>query len=215
MTALRGAQWAPFALPFMASSTEWNVLQDRLARGEEGAAETLYAYVRELCAARVHPAEGHEDLVQDLMQHAVRQLLDERKASQLLRIRDLRAFVSTMVANLQRRGYRERRRRPDLGPLPDLRPECLIDPKARQPDDRTQREDVVTAVRLGVGDLKKADRDILHLRWVEGLLPNEIAARMSEETGHIVPRATVDTRLRRAYRRLRESLADRGMFPPF
>jgi len=195
----------------MASPTEWTALQQRLARREHGATETLYAYVRELCATR-GLRDGQEDLVHDLMQHAVRQLLDESRSAQLLRIRDLRAFLSTMVANLQRRGFRDRRRDPaSLDQV--LGPGALVDSTASQPDDRAQRADVAAAMRASIRKLKAADREILHLRWVEGLLPSAIATLLSEQAGHEVPRATVDTRLRRAYQRLRTALGDTGVFP--
>ena len=107
-----------------------------------------------------------------------------------------RAWLSTVLRNLvrqRRRGERRRaareRRRPATGSAPAT-------------DDLLQRATLNQQLAQAVMDLEEPFRRTILLRFFEGLPPREISAEMD------VPVATVHSRLRRGFQRLRERMDD-------
>ncbi len=169
--------------------------EDWLARaraGEAGALAALWTAERDFVAAVLWahvPREGElDDLLQEVAVALVRHLHE---------LRDLGAFRSWLRAvalNAARSALRQREVRRHLGALPDHDeppdPRCALA--------RADLQDEVRAVLARIDALPSDLREALVLRAVRGLTQQQIADALG------VPETTVETRLARARRLLRD-----------
>ncbi|MCB9877778.1 MAG: sigma-70 family RNA polymerase sigma factor [Planctomycetes bacterium] len=145
-------------------------------------------FVRELARLLVGDRQQAEDLAQDAWLAAL-----EAGPAPMHTPRGWLTTVLRRLAGKQRRSAKRRRDREDFvaGQQPDRAPSV---------DELLQREHARAAVVKAVLALPDAYRDVVVLRWFEGLPPRDVAKRLG------VPVETVRTRHRRAFERLREEL---------
>ncbi|MEM7168124.1 MAG: sigma-70 family RNA polymerase sigma factor [Planctomycetota bacterium] len=139
-------------------------------------------WMRSLAFQMVFDDHQADDIVQDA---AVAALRSERSE-----VESPRAWLSTVMRNLARRGHRSRSRR-DSRERRAARPELQVD------EDVVERAELHGLVTNEVLALEEPYRSTVLLRFFDGLKPSEIAERLD------VPAATVRVRLRRALDRLR------------
>lgn len=141
-----------------------------------------------------------EDLAQEVFLQAYRQLPRLRAAgsfrSWLLRAARNRAIDRA-------RALRSARRTPP-GHVAPLRAEAVPAARGEDPAEAVIRAEETTAVGKAVRRLPLSDREIIHLKYVEEMTVEEIARSLG-----LGPR-TVETRLYRARRRLRDLLEEMG-----
>ncbi|MEZ6036190.1 MAG: sigma-70 family RNA polymerase sigma factor [Planctomycetota bacterium] len=145
-------------------------------------------FVRELARLLVGDRQQAEDLAQDAWVAAL-----EAGPAPMHSQRGWLATVLQRLAGKQRRAAARRRQRE--GVVAAQRPD-----RAPSVDELLEREHARAAVVKAVLALPDAYRDVVVLRWFEGLPPRDVAKRLG------VPVETVRTRHRRAFERLREEL---------
>lgn len=151
----------------------------------------VYRYVR----FRVATREVAEDVTSDVFMKALRSF-DRYDASKsaprtwLLRI--ARNAVTDHLRSLKRKG--------SLHVSLDRAPDLVSDVPSQ--DERIIREERIQTILNGASTLKKADQDILSLRYGSGLSNQEIAEELGLSTN------AVAVRLHRALHRLREAIGD-------
>ncbi|MCA8976492.1 MAG: RNA polymerase sigma factor, partial [Planctomycetes bacterium] len=110
------------------------------------------------------------------------------------RIRDLLPWLATVLRIRAARHIRSDRRRRDREQV------WAAEPKSADTADIASKLEVGRRLLRHVDELGGDYRDVVFLRYYEGLEPRRIAARLG------VPTATIKTRLARALARLRERL---------
>lgn len=138
-------------------------------------------------------AEDAEDVVQETLRVAVQHPPRH--------VDTVRSWLRHVAQNVARRWHRQRRRQ-------HVREQAFATLQANvaAPDPAMvlAHQELVVTVARAVRDLEEPYRSAVHLRYSEGLLPQQIA----ERTG--TPLATVKTRLQRAREQLRTMLDRRG-----
>ena len=138
-------------------------------------------------------AEDAEDVVQETLRVAVQHPPRH--------VDTVRSWLRHVAQNVARRWHRQRRRQ-------HVREQAFATLQANvaAPDPALvlAHQELVVTVARAVRDLEEPYRSAVHLRYFEGLLPQQIA----ERTG--TPLATVKTRLQRAREKLRTMLDRRG-----
>lgn len=144
------------------------------------------AFVRELAHRLVFDGQAADDVVQDTWAAAL-----AARSSPIDSMRGWLATVARRVAGRRARTDRRRTKREravaDDAPAPSVA-------------DLVAREEARSAVVRAVLALPESYRDVVVLRWFEGLPPRDVARRLG------VPVETVRTRHRRALEQLRETL---------
>jgi RNA polymerase sigma-70 factor (ECF subfamily) len=155
-------------------------------------------------AARVDPS----DIVQEALAEAHRRLADYLRDRPLPFYAWLRQFAWERVAKYYQRHVRARRRsvtREEAPPLPDESVVQLAQrliASATSPSRRLLRDELRDRVRVALGCLRPRDREILVLRYLEGLSNAEAAAVLG------IGENTAGMRHLRALERLRALLGD-------
>ena len=155
-------------------------------------------------AARVDPS----DIVQESLAEAHQHLSDYLRDRPLPFYAWLRQFAWERVAKQYERHVRAQRRsvtREEAPPLPDESVAQLahrLIASATSPSRRVLREELRDRVRTALGCLKPHDREVLVLRYLEGLSNSEAAAVLG------VGESTVGMRHLRALERLRILLGE-------
>lgn len=140
--------------------------------------------VRVMMRARTRDA----DLARDLTQETLMAVLIALRKGQLRDAARLTAFVHGVARNIVNNHLRGSRQRSELPLETDV-----ADVAA---DDDTESRERAQAVARGLEAISGGDRDVLLLTLVDGLLPREIAARLS------LPPEVVRQRKSRALRRI-------------
>jgi RNA polymerase sigma-70 factor (ECF subfamily) len=155
-------------------------------------------------AARVDPS----DIVQEALAEAHQHLADYLRQRPLPFYAWLRQFAWERVAKSYEHHVRAQRRsvaREEVPPLPDesvLQLAHRLIGSATSPSRRLLREELRDRVRVALGCLKPHDREILVLRYLEGLSNTEAAAVLG------IGESTAGMRHLRALERLRALLGD-------
>jgi RNA polymerase sigma-70 factor (ECF subfamily) len=155
-------------------------------------------------AARVDPS----DIVQESLAEAHEHLSEYLRDRPLPFYAWLRQFAWERVAKVYERHLRAQRRsvtREEAPPLPDDSVIHLADrlvASATSPSRRLLREELRDCVRAALACLKPSDREVLVLRYLEGLSNSEAAAVLG------VGESTVGMRHLRALERLRIMLGE-------
>lgn len=176
--------------------SEWTTedLIHRARAGDRACLDLLWRQHRRYVAAvlfahRAGPGDDLEDLLQEVAVVLVRKLGELRDPGAF------RGWLRTIALNV----LRTRRRRP-AAPVISIdgvaRAE-VIDPEI----ERVERREEQSVVLRALSRLPDDQREALVLKSVEGVSQREIARRLG------VPETTIESRLARARRRLREELA--------
>ena len=172
-------------------------LVTRAIRGDAAAVEALWAqhrrWVGAVLLAHMPRAASLDDLLQD-----VAVVLVERVSG----LRDpaaLRPWLRSVAVNAARTSARRAAARPVEAPLAD-EPAPSVPQDRRDAETRDTLEHVLTLAR----DLPPDLREPLLLRSLRGLSQADIAETLG------LPETTIETRLARARRQLRERMAARG-----
>jgi RNA polymerase sigma-70 factor (ECF subfamily) len=191
-------------------------LLERAGRGDAAAREQLLIGHRDRLrrmvalrldrrlAARVDPS----DIVQESLAEAHRHLSDYLSRRPLPFYPWLRQFAWERVAKQYERHVRAKRRsvtREEAPPLPDesvLHLAHRLIASATSPSRRLLREELRDRVRIALGCLKPSDREVLVLRYLEGLSNSEAAAVLG------MGESAVGMRHLRALERLRNLLGE-------
>jgi RNA polymerase sigma-70 factor (ECF subfamily) len=199
-----------------AGQNETDQLLERAGRGDPAARQLLLARHRDRLhrmvalrldrrlAARVDPS----DIVQESLAEAHRHLAEYLRDRPLPFYAWLRQFAWGRVAKLYEHHVRAQRRsvtREEAPPLPDNSVAQLAQrliSSATSPSRRLVREEQRDRVRAALGLLKPPDREVLVLRYLEGLSNGETAAVLGMTEG------AVGMRHLRALERLRALLGD-------
>ncbi len=168
--------------------------------GDRDAMQALWREHRRWIAAVLLAHKSPLDQLDDLLQEVAMTLVS--KISTLRETRNVRAWLRTVAINTARASARSRRSRPVLGSLAHEPAAGGSDDAAAGPrlDDEARR-----LFRLA-SKLPESYREPLMLRAVHGMRGKHIAEILQ------LPEATVETRIARARRKLRDmfSNADRG-----
>ncbi|MCB9914166.1 MAG: sigma-70 family RNA polymerase sigma factor [Planctomycetes bacterium] len=143
-------------------------------------------FLRRLAGSLVRDPAGADDLVQETWRVAL-----EKRPRGLASPRGWLARVMRNLASERRRGQRRREAREH-----DWRPEARV----RRPDELHENQLLRARLAAAFEGLKEDERELVELRFAEGLAPREIAAR----TG--LPVTQVYDRLRRGVARVRADL---------
>jgi RNA polymerase sigma-70 factor (ECF subfamily) len=199
-----------------ASPPDTEQLLERVGRGDPVARQQLLARHRDRLrrmvalrldrrlAARVDPS----DIVQESLAAANQRLSDYLRDRPLPFYAWLRQFAWERVAKYYERHVRAQRRsvtREEVLPLPDESVVQLAQrliASATSPSRRLLRDELRDRVRVALGCLKPRDREILVLRYLEGLSNAEAAAVLG------IGENTAGMRHLRALERLRTLLGD-------
>lgn len=143
-------------------------------------------FVRELARRLVHDGQAADDVVQDTW---VAVLTTDRRP-----VESMRGWLATIARRVAGRRARTERRR--------TRREQAVADEAPAPSvtELVEREHARSTVVGAVLALPESYRDVVVLRWFEGLPPRDVARRLG------VPVETVRTRHRRALEQLRATL---------
>jgi RNA polymerase sigma-70 factor (ECF subfamily) len=166
-------------------------------RGDRSAMEALWAEHRRWIAAVLLAHKSPQDHLDDLLQDVAMTMVG--KINTLREARNVRAWLRTVAVNTARASARSRKARPVVASLGGDAPgpgrcaavEATVDEEARRMLDLA-------------ATLPEAYREPLMLRAVHGLRGRQISEIMD------LPEATVETRIARARRMLRELAEDRG-----
>jgi RNA polymerase sigma-70 factor (ECF subfamily) len=191
-------------------------LLERIGRGDAAARQQLLARHRDRLrrmvalrldrrlAARVDPS----DIVQDSLAAANRQLSDYLRRRPLPFYPWLRQIAWERVAKEYERHVRAQRRSVTREEPPPLPGESVMHlarrliASATSPSRRLLREELRHRVRTALESLKPSDREVLVLRYLEGLSNSEAAAVLG------VSESTLGMRHLRALERLRNLLGE-------
>ena len=143
-------------------------------------------FVRELAGRLVRDSQAADDIAQQTFLAAL-----QSGTAPTQSVRGWLATIARRVAGRRARSEQRRRARDELAAQPAAPP---------TPEQIVAREHARTAVVDTVLALPDSYRDVIVLRWFEGLPPRDIARRLH------VPVETVRTRHRRAMAQLRERL---------
>jgi RNA polymerase sigma-70 factor (ECF subfamily) len=198
------------------SSADTEELLERAGRGDPAARHQLLIRHRDRLrrmvalrldhrlAARLDPS----DIVQESLAEAHEHLSEYLLRRPLPFYAWLRQFAWERVAKQYQRHVRAQRRsvtREEAPPLPDesvMQLAHRLIASATSPSRRLLREELRDRVRTALGSLKPTDREVLVLRYLEGLSNSETAAVLG------VSESTVGMRHLRALERLRILLGD-------
>jgi RNA polymerase sigma-70 factor, ECF subfamily len=191
-------------------------LLERISRGDPAARQQLLTRHRDRLrrmvalrldrrlAARVDPS----DIVQESMAAANQQLSDYLRRRPLPFYPWLRQFAWERVAKEYERHVRAQRRSVTREEAPPLAGESVVHlaqrliASATSPSRRLLRDELRDRVRVALGCLKPRDREILVLRYLEGLSNAEAAAVLG------IGESTAGMRHLRALERLRTLMGD-------
>lgn len=176
--------------------SEWTNedLIHRARAGERACLDLLWRQHRRYVAAVLlaHRSRVDDDL-EDLLQEVAVVLV--RKLGELRDPGAFRGWLRTVALNV----LRARRRRPSAPTIPI---EVVGDADVTDPAiERLESRDEQSVVLRALSRLPDDQREALVLKSVEGVSQREIARRLG------VPETTIESRLARARRRLREELA--------
>jgi RNA polymerase sigma-70 factor (ECF subfamily) len=154
-------------------------------------------------AARIDPS----DVVQDAMLAASAGFDDFLKRRPLPFFPWLRRFAAARIADAYRRHVQADRRSVsrEALPLPDNSAGALarrLEAATSTPSSGLKKRERINAVRTALARLPARDRDVLTLRYLEGLSTADTAAALGVSDG------TAKVRLLRAIQRLRELLRE-------
>lgn len=173
-------------------------LIDAIGQGDAAAFESLYRRHREWVlrlAIRLGGGDPNTalDVLQETFLYVLRKLCDDTAE----RFQLTGQFTSFLYPAVKHIAIRQRERSRRMGPIDG------VDPQARpQPHDATADIEAVL-VRL-----PEEHREVVMLRFVDGLSLEEIAAALA------VPVGTVKSRLHHALRKLRDDPATKKFFEP-
>jgi RNA polymerase sigma-70 factor (ECF subfamily) len=163
--------------------------------GDRRAMEALWAehrrWIAAVLLAHKSPRDQLEDLLQDVAMTMVRKLNTLREA------RNVRAWLRTVAINAARASARSRKARPVLASLGSEAPA----PSAPVWSDAVALDEEARRLLELAGKLPEAYREPLMLRAVHGMRGRHISEILD------LPEATVETRIARARRMLREQVA--------
>ena len=191
-------------------------LLERTARGDAAARQDLLGRhrdrLRRMVAVRLDPRLAPRvdpsDIVQESLAEAHQRLSEYLRDRPLPFYAWLRQFAWERIAKQYERHIKAQRRsvtREEAPPLPD---ESVVQLAQRliasgtSPSRRLLREELRDRVRVALGCLKPLDREMLVLRYLEGLSNSEAAAVLG------LSESTAGMRHLRALERLRASLGD-------
>ncbi len=137
---------------------------------------------------------GDEDLSQDAAQESLMKLRETDS-----RIRNLDAWVATVAGN-NARDFLRRAKRPGLRSLGEK--ESIVNPTTETPAGRAIHEESQDVVRHAIRKLAPADRDIILLKFREGMSGPDIARALD------ISMAAAWQRLSRAIKALRRILGE-------
>jgi RNA polymerase sigma factor (sigma-70 family) len=145
------------------------------------------------CYFKVYDRELAKDMVQETFTRTWTELT---KGKELV---NPRAFLYTVAGNIVKDFWKKKKALP-MGQLEDDEDGWIFDIKDESPGQEIEAE-VKRAVRM-FQKLSDPDREVLTLRFIDGLPPKEIAEALGEREN------TVSVRLSRAVERLREIIGD-------
>ena len=139
------------------------------------------------CVVKVSDIERAEDMTQEVFMRFFKSLQEGKE------ITNSRAFLYTIASNLAKDWYK-RKKSESL----DMHLDNGLAPVSRDlgPDTIAQYQEALAAM----ADLEERDREVLYLRFVEGLEPKHIAEVLGETANNI------SVRLNRAMVKLREKM---------
>jgi RNA polymerase sigma-70 factor (ECF subfamily) len=160
--------------------------------GDRVAMQALWAEHRRWIAAVLLAHKSPHDQLDDLLQDVAMTLVS--KINTLRDPRNARAWLRTVAVNTARASARSRRSRPVLATLGQEPPSA-----DRADDDNHVVDDQARRLMLLARELPDAYREPLMLRAVHGMRGRHIAEILD------LPEATVETRIARARRMLRDA----------
>lgn len=165
------------------------------ATGDKSAFRELFDRYAPVVARVIRRGIARQDVARELVQETFLQV--HRARADYDPSRPLRPWVTTVAMNVRRDYLRRIQRRPE-GALADGRE---ADPAAVGADPLAAAE--ARSVREVVAQLPDNQRVVIELHWFEGLSFSEVASVLGMNG------SAVKVRAHRAYKRLRELLADR------
>ncbi len=174
-------------------------LIERAKTGDAAAYESLvrnYQHrIYRLCLAMTGTHPAADDLAQETFVKAYLALAGFREGT------NFSAWLRRIAVNSSLNYLKVRRREEPLGDRPDGNPGAVFSAKIASPHEQLLRNDIDRAVDKALQALPPKLRAVFVLHAVEGLKYEDIARALG------VPVGTVMSRLNRARRRLRRSLA--------
>ena len=185
------------------------MLIERARRGDADACHDLVAaYQRPVYSVvlrMVRDPSLAEDLVQETFVKAFRHL-DTFERSRKLSSWLFKIAHNTTLDALRRKTLPFVSLEPGEDEAADHRKDWE-DKEAPSPDQRVERKDLARVIEAAMGELPARYREILDLRYLEGLAYQEIAEILD------LPMGTVKTHIHRARRQLADVLRQRGVEP--
>ncbi len=179
-------------------------LFERMRNGDADALAALCTRCDRWMRALVYATAGSADAVDDVMQTAWLRVW--RKSPKLGDTGRWKAWMATVARNAARDALRKQRRRKAFQQTVAER--ALQQPRHQAPADAPLRAHEQTQrILQAIHRLPAKYREAFILRHLDEMSPNEIAELLD------VPETTVVTRLWRARKRLRDSLADETPLP--
>lgn len=169
--------------------------------GDRDAISMLWEMHRRWVAAVLLAFKPREDDLEDLLQEVAMSLVS--KVSTIRNPRHVRAWLRTVAINAARASARSRQSRPQLK-LVGSAGDDLSAPGAPGIDETIVRDEESRRMLSIVAQLPDDYREPLMLRALHGLRSRQIGVIMD------LPEATIDTRISRARRMLRELSRDEG-----
>ncbi len=187
----------------LASSSD--ILLERVARGDKQGLGELFArhrdYVRKIVDARLEPQlrarVDPSDIVQDALIVASRRI-DKFLARRPTSFRIwLRGETIQQLADIRRRHYAQKRDVRRESPIGSISAISIAEPLlGERASEILQKKELLAKVISAIGKLTEIDREILLLRYTEGLSNSEIAEVLKMRP------STVSIRRSRALRKL-------------
>ncbi len=175
-----------------------HVLSASAIAGDREAISAIWILHRRWVAAVILTYKPREDDLEDLLQEVAMSLVS--KISTVRDPRHVRAWLRTVAINAARASARTRQARPQLrlvGTPEDEQSEAAI-------DESIVRDEESRRILSLVANLPDDYREPLMLRALHGMRSKQIAAVLE------LPEATIDTRISRARRMLRELSREEG-----
>jgi RNA polymerase sigma factor (sigma-70 family) len=158
------------------SLASWKEAQAKLLAGNGEGFVELFSLIRKFRVASLQKADA-EDIIMEAMAMLVRLFVDEKGRELLSQIKELSAYCRTLVKNVALRARRDAKPlQLDPGLLEDARRDADPDRLLEVADDRGMLE-------RALASLPAEHARFLRLRYIEGLTPKQIQARLREVDG--------------------------------
>jgi len=185
---------AAFLTTVLSDRTEEHTLASAAIAGDQDAIESIWQLHRHWVAAVLLAHKPREEDLEDLLQEVAATLVS--KIAMVRNALHLRAWLRTVAINAARAAARTRKSRPQLRLVgSDYNVDHAADPEW---DDRAVRDEECRRMLALVSRLPDDYREPLLLRAMHGMRSRQISEILE------VPEATIDTRISRARRMLRE-----------